>query len=341
MPVPCIKVYKVYVEKVLSVLSKVGALDDRFKFGRIGDFVCIPVRDVDIAVGSLSGVVDFEILELELEPRFVRPKGLSGVFEGLTGYTVVGDIVIFNWRPEIPDVDVYRRAALHLMSEQARIKVAFLKQGTFGEFRVQRLLHLAGENRTVTIHREYGLSFHVDVARVYFNPRLATEHRRVAEESLDGDVVLDMFSGVGGFSVHIASLRSSRVVAVDLNPVAAALTALNVAENRRKLKGRITVLRADAALLPHILKPIFTRIVMNHPTASKYYLGEACRLARENAIIHYYTRTISCREAEAEVLERATPCCRRLEVISCRSVLEYSPSQAIYNVTLKISGDAG
>jgi tRNA (guanine37-N1)-methyltransferase len=339
--VPCVKVYKVDVERAVSILSRAGVLDGRFKFGRLGDFVCIPVRDVGVASGFLSGIVGFEVLELELEPRPVKPRGLSGVFEGLASYSLVGDIVVFNWRSEVPDVDVYREAALHLMSEQARIKAAFLKRDTFGEFRVQRLIHLAGENRTRTIHREYGLSFHVDIARVYFNPRLASEHRRVAEEALDGDIVLDMFSGVGGFSVHVASLRKSRVVAVDVNPAATALAALNVAENRGKLKGKITVLRADAALLPLVLKPVFTRIIMNHPTASKYYLGEACRLAERHAIIYYYTRTINCKEAEIEVLERKGPCCRELEVVKCRSVLEYSPSHAIYNVTLKISKSPG
>jgi tRNA (guanine37-N1)-methyltransferase len=341
LPVPCVKVYRVDVERALSILSRVGVLDDRFRFGRLGDFICIPVRDVEVASSSLSGLVGFEVLELDLESRPSRPRGLGGVFEGLSSYSVIGDIVVFNWRSEVPDVDVYRRAALHLMGEQPRIKVAFLKQDTFGEFRVQRLLHLAGENRTRTVHKEYGLSFHVDIARVYFNPRLATEHRRVAEESVDGEMVLDMFSGVGGFSVHIASLRNSRVVSVDLNPVAAALTALNVVENRRRLKGRVTVLRADAALLPLVLKPVFTRIIMNHPTASKYYLGEACRLASRQAIIHYYTKTINCREAEIEVVERASSCCRELEVIDCRSVLEYSPTQAIYNVTFKILKNPG
>ncbi len=337
MGVPCVKVYKLYVEKALALLSKVNVVDEGFRFGRLGDYICIPVRDVELAISSLEGSLDFEVMELELEPRPRRPRGLSGFFEGLSSYSIVGDIVVFNWRSEVQDVNIYREAALHLMREQPRIKAAFLKMETFGEFRVQRLVHLAGENRTKTVHREYGLLFHVDIARVYFNPRLATEHRRIAEEALDGDIVLDMFSGVGGFSVHIANLKESKIVTVDLNPVATALAMLNVIENRRKLKGDIMVLRADAALLPVILKPVFTRIIMNHPTASKYYLGEACKLAKQNAIIHYYTKTINCREATMEVLERASPCCKQVDIISCRNVLEYSPSQAVYNVTFRIS----
>jgi len=337
LKVPCVKVRKVDAERVIAVLSRSGVLETSYKIARLDDSVCIPVKDVGIALSVLEGVAEASVVEVELEPRPSKPKGLSGVFEGLSSYSVVGDILVFSWRQEVPDIDVYRRAALHIMSEQPRIKAAFLKSETTGEFRVQKLVHLAGEYRTRTIHREYGLSFHVDIARVYFNPRLATEHRRIAEETRDGEVVLDMFSGVGGFSLHIASLRSSRIVAVDLNPVAAALAALNVAENKRKLKGSITVLRADAALLPKILKPAFTRIVMNHPTAAKYYLGEACKLAKPGATLHYYTRTLNCMEAEEEVREYSTPCCGDVEVLYCRRVLEYSPTQAIFNVTLRVS----
>lgn len=337
MGVPCVKVSKFDAEKAITLLSKAGVIDDRYRIGRLNEYILIPVRDESLALSVLEGRIGwFEVIEFNLELKPPRPRGLGGLFEHISSYSIVGDILVLSWRSEVPDIDVYRSAALHLMSEQPRIKAAFLKQDTIGEFRIQRLIHLAGENRTKTVHREYGLSFHVDIARVYFNPRLATEHRRIAEEALDGDVVLDMFSGVGGFSIHIANLKNSTVVAVDLNPVAAALAALNVRENKRKLKGRVLVLRADSALLPRILKPLFTRIVMNHPTASKYYLGEACKLAKPNAIVHYYTRTINCMEAENEVIERSGVCCGEVEILYCRRTLEYSPSQAIYNVTFKV-----
>lgn len=335
MEVACVSIHKLQAERAIRELSTLNLVDKSFKIGRSGDTVCIPVVEVGEALEALRKAGLYAKIEyMSLEP-VVKPRPLGESFRGLSSYVLIGDILVFNWRSGIPDLEVYREAALKVMREQPRVRAAFLKYETWGEARVQRLEHLAGERRTRTIHREYGLSFHVDIARVYFNPRLAAEHRRIAEEASNGDRVLDMFSGVGGFSLHIASSKKARIVAADINPVAVKLLAENIRENKRLL-GEIAVLRADAATLPLLLKPVFNRIIMDHPTASKYYVGEACMLAEKHAIIHYYTRTITCEEARREFIERAGKCCGNMEIEYCRKILEYSPSQAIYNVTAKV-----
>ncbi len=335
MEVACVSVHKFQAERAIKELSTLNLVDKSFKIGRSGDIVCIPVVEVGEALAALEKAgLEARVESMSLEP-LVKPKPLGEVFRGLSSYTLIGDILVFNWRSGIPDLEVYREAALKVMREQPRVKAAFLKYETWGEARVQKLEHLAGEKRTKTIHREYGLTFHVDIARVYFNPRLATEHRRIAEETSNGERVLDMFSGVGGFSIHIASLKKTRIVATDINPVAVKLLAENIRENKNLL-GDIAVLRADAASLPLLLKPVFNRIIMDHPTASKYYVGEACRLAEKQALIHYYTRTITCEEARREFIEKAEKCCGNVEIEYCRKILEYSPSQAIYNITAKV-----
>jgi tRNA (guanine37-N1)-methyltransferase len=50
-----------------------------------------------------------------------------------------------------------------------------------GDHRVRDWELLAGDG-TVTVHREYGCEFLVDVVSVYFTPRLATERHRVVEQ---------------------------------------------------------------------------------------------------------------------------------------------------------------
>ncbi|MEM1686069.1 MAG: class I SAM-dependent methyltransferase family protein [Acidilobaceae archaeon] len=334
----CVEVNKFNTERVVKILSFHRVIDRRFKFSRVDDKVCIPVVDASRALEVLAREgIEARVTSAELKP-ITKPKPLGELFRGLSSYSIIGDIIVFNWRSEIPDVEVYKSAALHIMSEQPRIKVALLKYETWGEVRAQRIEHLAGENRTRTIHKEYGLLFHVDLAKVYFNPRLATEHRRIAEEVSDNEIILDMFSGVGGYSIHIASLRKAKVVSADLNIHAVRLLAENIRENKRKLVGEIVALRADATLLPLILKPVFNRIIMDHPTASKYFIGEACRLASREAYIVYYTRTINCNEAIRELEERATMCCKRVDIDYCRRVLEYSPSQSIFSIQARTIG---
>ena len=195
---------------------------------------------------------------------------------------------------------------------------------------------LAGSPITTTVHKEYGLAFKVDVGRVYFNPKLGFEHRRVAEKARDGETVLDMFTGVGGFALHIASLRRSLVVAVDLNPLAARLAAENVLLNRRRLRGRVIVVNADASQLHEAFNPVFDRIIMDHPTRSKHFLWVACRLLKGEGVIHYYTLSTSCIDAEEELREWLPGCCRVGGINLCREVLDYSPSYSIYTIEARI-----
>ena len=65
--------------------------------------------------------------------------------------------------------------------------------------------------------RENGVPFEFDFSQVYWNPRLSTEHERVVSTLNRGDMVLDVFAGVGPFAVP-AARRGCMVLANDLNP---------------------------------------------------------------------------------------------------------------------------
>lgn len=332
----CVAVDPRRAEEARRILKALGLAAPGYKAARLGRKVAFPVIDAARAVEALRGAgVEAEECDVGFEEKR-RPGGLRGRGLPLRGYSLIGDIAVFSYTPRLGlSPDDYREAAKALIEEQPRVKAAFLKMSTSGDLRVQRLIHLAGEKRTSTVHREHGLEFEVDIARVYFNPRLAFEHRRVAESTSHGEKVLDMFSGVGGFTVHIAAIRRARVLAVDLNPYAAVLAARNIARNKRRLLGEAVAARADSMVLPEILEPVFTRIIMNHPTRSRLFAGPACRLASPGgAVIHYYTLTISCGEAVDEALEAFASCCRRVEVEGCREVLSYGPGEAVYAVDL-------
>ena len=71
---------------------------------------------------------------------------------------------------------------------------------------------------TVVQVNENGLKFRMDFAKVYWNPRLSTEHDRIVRLLNDGDVVYDVFAGIGPFAVPAAKRKNCRVLANDLNP---------------------------------------------------------------------------------------------------------------------------
>ena len=91
-------------------------------------------------------------------------------------------------------------------------------------FRFYDLICIAGDSSAgyETIHVEDKVRFKVDISRVYWCSKLSTERTRLIQDFLkDGEVLCDMFCGVGPLSVKAAVKRPKlRVLANDLNPIA-------------------------------------------------------------------------------------------------------------------------
>ena len=59
------------------------------------------------------------------------------------------------------------------------------------------------DNYMVSV-KENGVKFEMDFSKVYWNPRLSTEHDRLVGMLEEGDVLYDVFAGVGPFAVYAA-----------------------------------------------------------------------------------------------------------------------------------------
>ena len=232
-------------------------------------------------------------------PRLIRAAleraGFDDPGRASTGVDVVGDIAIvrlvgFTVREK-------KKVARALLEELKNVRVVMEQEGGIeGDYRLRSLTHIAGERRTLTIHRENGCAFKVDVAKCYFSPRLSTERLRVAEEVKPQELVLNMFAGVGPFSILIAKRARARVESCELNALAAGLHEEN---NRLNKVGRLVSVRnADAADLAKVTDSKFDRILMPHPSAADRYLPTALLMAKKGAKIHYYRHVLGVDEEE-------------------------------------------
>ena len=326
----CIAVELESAEKARRALRSAGLLHPGLKPVRIGGRVLFPVRDPSRALETLRRhSVAAEPCTAEFEERKAGPTRLEGPVKG---YTRIGDIAVFS-QVEGVSRDYYVAAARKLV-EEGVVGSVFLKKQTSGDHRVAVLEHLAGESWTVTVAKEFGLRFKVDIALAYYNPRLQEERRRVARAVRDGWRVLDMFAGVGPFSIHIASLRAAKVLAVDINRAAVMYMVENIRLNRRALKGCVTPMLADSRALPGFVRPGFDAIIMNNPTMTPSFLPVACELAKKGTVIFYYRVSRSCELAEAEARE-ASPC--PISVLQCVQALDYAPGKFIYRLTLRVT----
>jgi len=106
---------------------------------------------------------------------------------------------------------------------------------------------IAGEkDRYETIQIEDKVRFKVDVSKVYWCSKLATERNRMIERYLrDGQVLCDMFCGIGPLAVKSAvKRRRLRVVCNDLNPEGINYCKQNIKLN--KVQDRVTAFNMDA-----------------------------------------------------------------------------------------------
>lgn len=235
-------------------------------------------------------------------PRLIR-KVAEGSREKVrtanveSGVDVIGDIAIVRLtRLESEEKRDFARA---LLLELPGVKCVFDQEGGIeGEYRLRKLRFLAGEDRTVTTHNENGCRFRVDVAKAYFSPRLSTERLRIAESASPGERVLNMFAGVGPFSIPIAKRKKARVTSCELNSSACEFH--NENNRLNKVEGLVDVVNADAHELPGLLKGKFDLILMPHPTKANEFLVDALALAARKGRVHYYRQVLGRDEEEAD-----------------------------------------
>ena len=206
------------------------------------------------------------------------------------------------------------------------IKCVYEQEGGIeGEFRLRRLKHLAGEKRTLTLHKENGCVFRVDVARCYFSPRLSTERLTIARQVTPKERVLNMFAGVGPFSISIAKTAGARVTSCEINEYACDLHEEN--DRLNKVQDQVRVIRGDAVDLPTREKSKFDRILMPHPSQADKFLPAALAMAKKRAIIHYYRHVLGENkdEASARLVEELSGLIPRGTRIATRRVREVGP----------------
>lgn len=108
--------------------------------------------------------------------------------------------------------------SLFMQKNYPRIKTVVNKVGTItNEFRVPEFEILAGESDMITEVKQYGATFRLDYSLVYWNSRLEHEHKRLVSMFQAGEVVCDMFAGIGPFAIPAAQ-KGCIVHANDLNP---------------------------------------------------------------------------------------------------------------------------
>jgi tRNA (guanine37-N1)-methyltransferase len=311
----CIRVQRREGESIRKALMELSVLNKDLKIRSSGDYLLIPVLTPVEGFGEL-GTDFFEGLEYET-PLEQAPGA----------YELIGDIAIIDQHEENV-IDIAK-----VLLQHKNITTVFqATSAVSGEYRTRGLLFIAGKNKNETIYRENGCRYLLDVSNVYFTPRLSTERMRIAGQVTDGEKVVDMFAGIGPFSILIAKrFPLSHVIAIDKNPVAIKYLRENAKINKLI---NIEIKEGDAREEVVGIRDA-DHVIMNLPHSTMEFIDAALGIIKNGGVIHFYAISHEDDLFEGifkEIEEHARRAGFQVTSLDKRIVRPYAPYQ--YNVCI-------
>ena len=307
-----IRIKRNEIFSVLKILKEMGIMDERFKIKKENEYAYIPIK---------FPIDGYEIFEIDFEE--IRRKNNYMDFlklpEEIKNYLprsmdIVGNIAIIKLNEHV--IPYSNEIAQAIMKFKKNIKTVANDKGVKGEFRV-RDLEIIGGNGLETIHTENGIKIYVDLAKVYFSPRLSTERARILSLINDNEIILDLFCGVGSFSLLIGKKRKVKIYAIDKNPFA--ISCLKKSIEINKISNVVPIL-GDIRDVIHSI-PNAKRAIVDLPLESLNYIDLIKNKAK---IFHIYYKTDSPNKVKEEIEKQG------LLVKNFNLLHGYSPTESMY-----------
>ena len=241
-------------------------------------------------------------------------------------FDIIGDIAILEIPRELGKNE--KLIAQAILQLHRNIGSVIKKSGAYGgRFRTRKGVFLAGREKTETAHTESGVRMRLDIAKVYFSPRLASERLRIAKQVKKGETVLVLFSGCGPFPLVIAkNARPKIVYGIELNP-----SAHKYAEDNARLNklANVKFVRGDVSKLAGKLKLRFDRVVSPKPRLKRDFFKECFSFLKRGGTLHYYDfydekDFEKFREKIQANCQRLGKKCKILRIVKCGQLAPYN-----------------
>ncbi|GAG59453.1 unnamed protein product, partial [marine sediment metagenome] len=200
-------------------------------------------------IREISNLLNFELVSAEGIPEVTYQY--RSIKEALVGelpenilesipksYDIIGKIAIveFDQMNILNDKKILsykKKIAKALVNVNKSVETVYEKKSEVkGKFRLKELKIIYGDDNPETIHKENGCLFKLDVKSTYFTPRLVFERKRVSSSNFKKqEIIVDMFTGVGPFSIQIAKNNDAKIYAFDVNPSAYKYLIENIENN--------------------------------------------------------------------------------------------------------------
>ncbi|MDZ7849849.1 MAG: class I SAM-dependent methyltransferase family protein [Halodesulfurarchaeum sp.] len=278
------------VDVAIASLREEGVHDDSRRLVEYDDeTVAIPVTEPprDTRVRDVIEQVDPEPRVTDLS-TLLRERGFSAAeIERAPGsWAVIGSVILVRFD------DCERREAVGeaLLELHRGADTVLARGGVSGEHREPAVEVVAGEGDTETVHTEHGTHYAMDLSRVMFAPGNKAERARMGEIVGDGELVLDMFAGIGYFTLPMARAGAT-VTAIEKNPVAFQFLTENARLN--EVEDRVSLFLGDCRETVPLRVEAgdrYDRVVMGYYDAHEY-LEPALAALEPGGTVHMHEAT--------------------------------------------------
>ncbi len=314
-------------ESTRSDLLKNDLLDVSRKIKLIslkGDkFLEIPVK---------ANVEGYTVIEQDTPEYYEKWQSLKDRLMGVlssdelkdvpSGWQILGDIIIVNIPRKIDNRKIVIAKAL--LDMYPRCKSVIQDFGIEGQFREPNRKIIIG-NKVETIHKEHQCLFEMDVTKIMYSKGNLPERKRMSKVG-DDEVVVDMFAGIGYFSIPMAvHAKPRQVIAIELNPVSFGYLCENIKLNH--VEDIIKPIIGDCAEVTP--QDVADRVIMGYIGVTHHYLEQGIRaIKKSGGVLHYHETTPECLLFDrpvSRIMDTAHEVGRRVEILDCHRIKKYSP----------------
>ena len=206
------------------------------------------------------------------------------------GFQTIGNVIILKLNPKLfQKKEIIANAYLDLLP---KIKAVYLNRGRIvGKFREpENIEFLAGIDDPIVDHKEHGIIYKFDITKIMFSKGNVNERRFLATLVRKGEIIVDMFAGIGYFSLPIAKHSEvERIYSIELNQVSYQFFTENIKINH--LENKITPINGDCR--EEVIKLSNSgiradRIIMGVFPAPVSYINEALTLIKDKGSMFHY-----------------------------------------------------
>jgi tRNA wybutosine-synthesizing protein 2 len=240
------------------------------------------------------------------------------------GYQIIGKILLIKLDKKL--LKHKKSIGKSIIEILPYVHTVCLMKEIKGITRKPRIEVIAGCKSTQTLHKEYNCQFLLDVSEVMWSQGNKNERMRLAKLVKPKETIVDMFAGIGYFSIFLAKYcKPEKIYAIDINPKAIEYLRKNIWLN--DVENKIEVLQGDCRLFAKPLENTADRIIMGYLFKTEKFLSYAFKIAKNNAVIHFH-RTVKQEEIEKikkKIIEIGKKNKVKIKILKTVKVKSYAP----------------